>query len=74
MGSKYWSGARCMRTTIEEVYKEMKIAGRTGWRRRIKLVQLYDRLYTGDLDTFQVISRWKNYVLNQLTDAYFMKA
>lgn len=63
--------------TIAEVFKEMKIL-------REELVE-EDELHLvrnymigsilGDLDgPFQIIARWKNYVLNNLTDAYFYKS
>lgn len=63
--------------TVSEVFKEMKIL-------REELVE-EDELHLvrnymigsilGDLDgPFQIISRWKNYVLNNLTDAYFYKS
>ena len=60
--------------TVAEVYKEMGIL-------REELVDDEELLLVknymigsilGDLDgPFQVIARWKNYVLNNLTDAYF---
>ncbi len=60
--------------TIEEVYKEMKIL-------REELVEEEELLLVrnymmggilGDLDgPFQVIARWKNIVLNNLTEKYF---
>jgi predicted Zn-dependent peptidase len=71
------AGRDVCEATITEVYKEMKIL-------REELVDndelLLVRNYMmgsilGDLDgPFQIIARWKNYILNGLTDAYFYTA
>ena len=63
--------------TIEEVYKEMKrLREEPVGDEELQLVRNYMiGSILGDLDgPFQVISRWKNYVLNQLTDAYFYES
>lgn len=60
--------------TIEEVYKEMLLLGNEPVQKEeLDLVRNYMMgSILGDLDgPFQIISRWKNYVLNNLTDAYF---
>ena len=68
------AGKDVCRATIDEVYKEMKIL-------REELVEL-DELdlvknymlgsLLGDLDgPFQIIGRWKTYILNGLTEDYF---
>lgn len=68
------AGRKVCTATIEEVYKEMK---------RLQLEPVSDdelhllRNYMmgsilGDLDgPFQLIARWKNYILNNLTETYF---
>lgn len=71
------AGRDVSEATITEVYKEMKLL-------REELVEedelLLVRNYMmgsilGDLDgPFQIIARWKNYILNGLTDAYFYSA
>jgi len=68
------AGKDVCEATIEEVYKEMKIL-------REDLVDEEELLLVrnymmgsilGDLDgPFQIIARWKNIVLNNLTDQYF---
>lgn len=68
------AGKDVSEATIEEVYKEMKIL-------REDLVDEEELLLVrnymmgsilGDLDgPFQIIARWKNIVLNNLTDQYF---
>ncbi|CAN5242976.1 pitrilysin family protein [soil metagenome] len=71
------AGRDVSEATIAEVYKEMKIL-------RDELVE-EDELHLvrnymigsilGDLDgPFQIIARWKNYVLNNLTEDYFYKS
>lgn len=60
--------------TIEEVYKEMqRLRDEPIDKEELDLVRNYMMgSILGDLDgPFQIISRWKNYVLNNLTDAYF---
>jgi predicted Zn-dependent peptidase len=68
------AGKDVCRATIDEVYKEMAIL-------RNELVKM-DELnlvknymlgsLLGDVDgPFQIIGRWKSYILNGLTDAYF---
>ncbi|HRG81875.1 MAG: insulinase family protein [Chitinophagaceae bacterium] len=68
------AGKDVCEATIEEVYKEMKIL-------REELVDEEELLLVrnymmgsilGDLDgPFQIMARWKNIVLNNLTDQYF---
>jgi zinc protease len=68
------AGKDVCEATIEEVYKEMKIL-------RDELVDEEELLLVrnymmgsilGDLDgPFQIMARWKNIVLNKLTDQYF---
>lgn len=63
--------------TIEEVYKEMqRLREEPVGEEELQLVRNYMiGSVLGDLDgPFQVISRWKNYVLNNLMDAYFYKS
>jgi zinc protease len=60
--------------TIEEVYKEMKLLREELVDEdELLLVQNYMMgSILGDLDgPFQIIARWKNYILNNLTDDYF---
>lgn len=60
--------------TIEEVYKEMAIlCNEPVEPGELDLVRNYMiGSLLGDLDgPFQIIARWKNYILNGLTDAYF---
>ena len=60
--------------TITEVFKEMKILREELVdEEELHLVRNYMiGSILGDLDgPFQIIARWKNYVLNNLTDAYF---
>ncbi len=71
------AGRGVCEATIQEVYKEMKVL-------REELVDEEELLLVrnymmgsilGDLDgPFQIIARWKNYILNGLTDAYFYNA
>jgi predicted Zn-dependent peptidase len=68
------AGKDVCEATVEEVYKEMKLL-------REELVDEEELLLVrnymmggilGDLDgPFQVIARWKNIILNNLTDQYF---
>ncbi|BAV09611.1 Predicted Zn-dependent peptidase [Filimonas lacunae] len=60
--------------TIEEVYKEMqRLRDEPIEKDELDLVRNYMMgSILGDLDgPFQIISRWKNYVLNNLTESYF---
>ncbi len=60
--------------TIEEVYKEMAIlCNETVPEEEMHLVRNYMiGSLLGDLDgPFQIIARWKNYILNNLTEEYF---
>lgn len=60
--------------TIEEVYKEMAILRNEPVEaEELDLVRNYMiGSLLGDLDgPFQIIARWKNYILNGLTEAYF---
>ncbi|MEX6690983.1 pitrilysin family protein [Danxiaibacter flavus] len=68
------AGRDVSRATIEEVYKEMEILRKELVDdEEMHLVKNYMMgSILGDLDgPFQVISRWKNYVLNNLTEEYF---
>lgn len=63
--------------TIEEIYKEMKILREELVDdEELRLVRNYMMgSILGDLDgPFQIIARWKNYILNGLTGDYFYKA
>ncbi len=63
--------------TIEEVYKEMVILNNELVdQEELALVRNYMiGSLLGDLDgPFQIIARWKNYILNNLTDAYFYES
>ncbi len=68
------AGRDVCRATIEEVYKEME-----GLRNEIVDQEELDLVRNfmigtilGDLDgPFQIIARWKNYILNNLTEDYF---
>jgi len=68
------AGKDVCKATIEEVYKEMKILRETLVKEEeLKLVKNYMLgALLGDLDgPFQIISRWKTYLLNDLTEDYF---
>ncbi len=68
------AGRDVSRATIEEVYKEMDILRKELVEdEELHLVKNYMMgSILGDLDgPFQVISRWKNYILNNLTEEYF---
>jgi zinc protease len=68
------AGRDVSRATIEEVYKEMGILREELVDdEEMHLVKNYMMgSILGDLDgPFQVISRWKNYILNNLTEEYF---
>lgn len=63
--------------TIEEVYKEMKrLREEPVEADELDLVRNYMiGSLLGDLDgPFQIIARWKNYILNNLTEAYFYQS
>ncbi len=60
--------------TIEEIYREMKKLRETPVREdELHLVRNHMMgSLLGDLDgPFQIIARWKNYILHNLTEAYF---
>ena len=68
------AGRDVCEATVEEVYKEMAILCNEPVKaEELNLVRNYMiGSLLGDLDgPFQVIARWKNYILNNLTDAYF---
>ncbi|MES2006234.1 MAG: pitrilysin family protein [Bacteroidota bacterium] len=68
------AGRDVCEATIEEVYKEMAILRNEPVEaEELDLVRNYMiGSLLGDLDgPFQIIGRWKNYILNNLTDAYF---
>jgi len=60
--------------TIKEVYKEMKkLREKPVSEQELHLVRNYMiGSLLGDLDgPFQIIARWKNYIINNLTEAFF---
>lgn len=68
------AGKDVAEATIEEVYKEMKILREEPVDdEELLLVRNYMMgSILGDLDgPFQIIARWKNFVLNNLTEQYF---
>ncbi len=68
------AGRDVCEATIEEVYKEMNIlCNELVQAEELDLVRNYMiGSLLGDLDgPFQIIARWKNYILNGLTDEYF---
>ena len=68
------AGKDVCKATIEEVYKEMKkLREELVGEEELKLVKNYMfGALLGDLDgPFQIISRWKTYLLNDLTEDYF---
>ncbi len=68
------AGRDVCEATIEEVYKEMAILRNEPVEAdELDLVRNYMiGSLLGDLDgPFQIIARWKNYILNNVTDAYF---
>ena len=71
------AGRQVCDATIEEIYKEMKrLREEPVGDDELHLVRNYmiGRVL-GDLDgPFHIIARWKNYILNNLTDAYFYKS
>ncbi|MBA4139669.1 MAG: insulinase family protein [Segetibacter sp.] len=71
------AGRDVCEATIQEVYKEMKgLREELVDEEELLLVRNYMMgSILGDLDgPFQIIARWKNYILNGLTDAYFYDA
>ncbi len=63
--------------TVKEVYKEMKLLSQKPCdEEELHLVRNYMMgSILGDLDgPFQIIARWKNYILNNLTEAYFYQS
>ena len=71
------AGRDVCEATIGEVYKEMKaLREELVDEEELTLVKNYMMgSILGDLDgPFQIIARWKNYILNGLTDAYFYNA
>jgi len=71
------AGKDVCEATIAEVYKEMdKLKNELVDDEELKLVQNYMMgSILGDLDgPFQIIARWKNYILNGLDGDYFYKA
>ncbi len=71
------AGRDVCEATIEEVYKEMQIlCNDLIDDEELSLVRNYMiGTVLGDLDgPFQLISRWKNYVLNGVDDSYFYKS
>ena len=68
------AGKDVCKPTIVEVYKEMKrLREELVEADELKLVKNYMLgSLLGDLDgPFQIIARWKTYILNDLTEAYF---
>lgn len=68
------AGKDVCRATIDEVYKEMKILREElVEQEELDLVKNYMLgSLLGDVDgPFQIIGRWKTYILNGLTEAYF---
>lgn len=68
------AGRDVCQATIEEVYREMqKLRDEIIPEPELYLVRNFMMgTILGDLDgPFQVIARWKNYILNNLTDTYF---
>ena len=70
-------GKDVCQATIEEIYKEMKIMRENSVSEdELMLVKNYMMgSILGDLDgPFQIIARWKNYILNNLNENYFYEA
>jgi predicted Zn-dependent peptidase len=68
------AGRDVCEATMEEVYKEMNIlCNELVDDEELDLVRNYMiGSLLGDLDgPFQIIARWKNYILNGITDEYF---
>jgi predicted Zn-dependent peptidase len=71
------AGRDVCEATIKEVYHEMKeLREELVDDEELLLVRNYMMgMILGDLDgPFQIIGRWKNYILNGLTEDYFYKA
>lgn len=71
------AGRDVSEATVGEVYKEMeRLYHEPVEEQELHLVRNYMiGSILGDLDgPFQIISRWKNYILNNLTEAYFYKS
>jgi zinc protease len=71
------AGRDVCEATVKEVYNEMKrLREEPVNEEELHLVRNYMMgTILGDLDgPFQIISRWKNYILNDLTEAYFYKS
>jgi predicted Zn-dependent peptidase len=71
------AGKDVCEATIAEVYKEMNLLKEEKVdAEELKLVQNYMMgSILGDLDgPFQIIARWKNYILNGLDETYFYRA
>ena len=71
------AGRDVCKPTIEEIYKEMDILkSEIIDEEELSLVRNYMiGSVLGELDgPFQLIARWKNYVLNGVTDEYFYKS
>lgn len=70
------AGKDVCKATVEEVYKEMAILrNELVDEAELKLVKNYMLgALLGDLDgPFQIIGRWKTYILNDLDESYFYK-
>ena len=68
------AGKDVSEATVEEVYKEMKILRETpvGDEELLLVKNFMMGSLLGDLDgPFQIIARWKSYVLNDLSEQYF---
>ena len=71
------AGRDVCKPTIEEIYKEMEILkSEIIDEEELSLVRNYMiGSVLGELDgPFQLIARWKNYILNGVTDEYFYKS
>ncbi len=71
------AGRDVCKPTIEEIYKEMEILKtKIIEEEELSLVRNYMiGSVLGELDgPFQLIARWKNYILNGVTDEYFYKS
>lgn len=71
------AGRDVCKATVEEIFKEMKqLRDKPVGEEELHLVRNYMiGSILGDLDgPFQVISRWKTYIINNLTEDYFNKS
>ncbi len=71
------AGRDVCRATIQEVYKEMELLRTEAVdEEELDLVRNFMiGTILGDLDgPFQIIARWKNYILNNLTEEYFYQS